>query len=137
MRQYDIKAGTVKWRALLIIGALISLCLSDTVGPRLLPLPVSELVTTAPVEGQPGPEPAASRTPAPTKGTSPRVEMAATAQTRAGADHKHVQVAAHTPRGVLQAPAVVILDTLNAYQPLYSLTAQVSRPQGRAPPRLV
>jgi hypothetical protein len=51
MRQYGIKAGTVKWRALLIIGALISLCLSDTVGPRLLPLPVSEVVTTAAVEG--------------------------------------------------------------------------------------
>jgi hypothetical protein len=137
MRQYGIKAGTVKWRALLIIGALISLCLSDTVGPRLLPLPVSELVTTASAEGQPGPELAASRTPSPTKGSSPRVEMAVTAHSRAGADHKQVQAAAHNPHSVLEAPADIILDTLNAYQPLYSLAAQVSRPPGRAPPRLV
>lgn len=137
MRQYGIKAGTVKWRALLIIGALISLCLSDTVGPRLLPLPVSELITTAPVDGPPGPEPAASRNPPSSKGLGPRVDIAATSQNRAGANHQHVQAASHTPQGVLQAPARIILDTLNNYQPLYSLTAQVSRPPGRAPPRLV
>jgi hypothetical protein len=137
MRQNGIKAGTVKWRALLIIGALISLCLSDTVGPRLLPLPVSELGTTASAEGWAGPEPAASRTPSHTKGSSPRVEMVATAQIRTGADNKHVQVAVRTPRHVLEAPTDILLDAPNAYQPLYSLTAQVSRPQGRAPPRLV
>jgi hypothetical protein len=136
MRPYDIKARAGKWRALLIIGALISLCLSDTVGPRLLPLPVSEIVTAF-AEGQPGIEPAASRAPSPTKNSSPRVEMAATAQNRAGADHKHVQAAVHAPRGVLEAPPPIILYALNAHQPLYSLTAQVSRPPGRAPPRLV
>lgn len=137
MRPNDLTAGTVKWRALLIIGALISLCLSDTVGPRLLPLPVSEIVTTASVEGQQGIEAAASRVPSSTKGSGPRVEMAATAQNRAGADHKHVQVAAHAPQGVLEVPADIILDGLSAYQPHYSRTAQSSRPPGRAPPRLV
>ena len=136
MRPYDTKAGTVKWRALLIAGALISLCLSDNVGPRLLPLPVSEVVTTASAEGQQGIEPAASRAPAP-KGASPRVEMAATAKNSAGADQKHVQIAAHTPWGVLEAPADIVLNALSARKPLYSLTAQASRPPGRAPPRLV
>jgi hypothetical protein len=137
MRQYGTKAGRVKWRALLIIGALISLCLSDTVGPRLLPLPTSELATTAEALGRPGPAPAASRTPPSSKSLGPRVDMAATSQNRAGADHKHMQVAAHSPRSVLQAPAGIILSTLNVFKPLYSLTAQVSRPPGRAPPRLV
>jgi hypothetical protein len=137
MRQYGTKAGRVKWRALLIIGALISLCLSDTVGPRLLPLPISELATTASAEAWTGPELAASRTPPSSKGLGPRVDMAATSQNRAGADHRHAQVATHSPRGVLQAPAGIILGTLNAYKPLYSLSAQVSRPPGRAPPRLV
>ena len=136
MRPYDIKTGTVKWRALLIIGALISLCLSDTVGPRLLPLPVSEAVTIASDEGRQGIEPAASRAPAPTKGSCPRVEMAATAQNRAGADHKHVQVAAHTPRSMFEAPADIILDAPGAFRPLHSASL-VSRPQGRAPPRLI
>lgn len=137
MRQYGIKAGTVKWRALLIIGALISLCLSDTVGPRLLPLPVSELATTAYPDAPLGAEPTASRAPSPTKGSGPRVEMAATSHGRAGADHKHVQVAIHTLRGMFEAPADTISYAPSAYQPLYSLKAQDSRPPGRAPPRLV
>jgi hypothetical protein len=137
MRPDILKAGTVKWRALLIIGVLISLCLSDTVGPRLLPIPVSGVVTTASADVQQGTEPAASSAPASTKGVSPRVEMAGTAQNRAGADHKHVQVAAQTPRGVPEAPAGIILGGPGAYRPLYSLSALVSRPPGRAPPRLV
>jgi hypothetical protein len=135
MRPDDIKAGTVKWRALLIIGALISLCLSDSVGPRLLPLPISEIVTTASAEGWQGFEPTATHAPAPTKGANPRVEMAATPQNRAGV--KHVQVAAHTPKGMPEAPADIIVDALSAYQPLHRLTALASRPPGRAPPRLV
>ena len=136
MRQYGTKAGRIKWRALLIIGALISLCLSDTVGPRLLPLPVTELATTAPAEGWPSPETTASRTPPSSKGLGSRVDMAASSQNRAGVDHKHMQEAAQSS-SVLQAPAGIILDTLNAYKPLYSLATQVSRPPGRGPPRLV
>lgn len=54
MRLDDIKAGIVKWRGLLIISALVSLCLSDGVGPRFMPLPAS-LVVTASVEGYQGP----------------------------------------------------------------------------------
>jgi len=136
MNQDDVKAGTVKWRALLIIGALISLCLSDTVGPRLLPLPVSEVVIAS-ADGHSGAEPAASRAPSPTKDASPRVEMAATAQNRAGADYRHGQVATHALRGVIEPPRGVILDTPNACRPLYSFAALVSRPPGRAPPPLV
>jgi hypothetical protein len=137
MRPDNIKAGTVKWRAILIIGALLSLCLSDTVGPRLLPLPVSEIVTVASAEVHQGTEFAALSAPAPTKGASPRIEMAATAQNRAGADHKHGQVATHALRDVCYAPPGIILDGLGTYQPLYTLSALVSRPPGRAPPLLV
>lgn len=137
MRPDTLKAGTVKWRALLIIGGLVSLCLSDTVGPRLLPIPVAEVVTIASAEVQQGTEPAASSAPAPTKGVSPRVEMAATAQNRAGADHKHVQVAANTPGGVMGASAGIIPDGPGAYRPLYFLSALASRHAGRAPPRLI
>ena len=137
MRPDDIKEGTVKWRALLIIGALVSLCLSDTVGPRLLPLPVSEVITITSAEGQQATELSASSGPVPTKGVSPRVEMVATAQNRAGADHQHGQVATHALRGVFDAPPGIILDGLSVYQPLYSLSALASRPPGRAPPLLV
>ena len=136
MRPDDITAGTVKWRALLIIGALVSLCLSDGVGPRLMPLPVSD-AATASAEAQQGIDPAASRAPSPKKGSGPRIEMAATAQNRAGARHQQAPTATHAPQGMLEAPAVIILKVRGAYGPLLSFTAPVSRPPGRGPPRLV
>ena len=132
----DIKAGRFRWRVLLIIGALVSLCLSDGVGPRLMPLPVSE-AATASAEVQQGDDPATSRAPSPVKGSSQRVEMAATAQNRAGARHQQVQTAAHAPQGIFLAPAIIILKVHGAYGPLLSFTASVSRPPGRGPPRLV
>ena len=136
MRPGNIKAGTVKWRALLIIGALVSLCLSDGVGPRLIPLPVSE-AATASADVQQGNAPAASRMPSPINGSAPRVEMAGTAQNRAGARHQQAQTATHAPQGMLEAPAVIILKVRGAYGSLLSFTAPVSRPPGRGPPRLV
>ena len=136
MRPNDIKAGRVKWRALLIIGALVSLCLSDGVGPRLMPLPVSE-AATASAEVQQGDDPTASRAPSPIKGSSARVEMAATAQNRDGARHQQVQTATHAPQRMFIAPAVIILKVHGAYGHLLSFTAPVSRPPGRGPPRLV
>lgn len=135
MRMGDIKAGMVKWRALLIIGALVSLCLSDGVGPRLMPLPVSE-AATASADVQQSNAPAATRVPSPVKGSIPRVEMAATAQNRAGARHQQVQTATHAPQGMSDAPAVIILKVRGAYWPLLSFTTPVSRPPGRGPPRL-
>ena len=132
MRPYDTKPGTVTWRVLLIIGALVSLCLSDGVGPRLMPLPVSEVAKV-----QQGDQPGASRAPLPTKGSSPRVEMAATAQNRAGARHEQLQTATHAAQGKFEAPAVIILKVHGAYGPLFSFTAQVSRPPGRGPPPLI
>ena len=137
MRPDDIKAGTVKWRAFLIISALVSLCLSDGVGPRLMPLPVSEAVAASAEVQQQGNAPAASRVPSPAKGSSARVEMAATAQNRAGARHQQVQTATHAPQGMFLAPAVIILKVHGAYGPLLSFTAPVSRPPGRGPPRRV
>jgi hypothetical protein len=126
----------VKWRAFLILGALVSLCLSDGVGLRLMPLPVSEDVVAS-TEVQQGIEPAASRTPSPAKVSSPRVEMAVTSQNRASARHQQVQTATHAPQGVFEAPAVIILKVPGAYGHLFSFTTSLSRPPGRAPPRLV
>lgn len=136
MRLDDIKAGIVKWRGLLIISALVSLCLSDGVGPRFMPLPASEVVTAL-AEGYQGPEDTASRIPSHTKGANPRIEMAATAQNRAGDRYRQVQPATHAPQGMFEAPEVIISDIPGAYGPLYSLTAFASRPRGRAPPLLV
>lgn len=136
MKLGEIKSGMVKWRALLIIGALVSLCLSDSVGPRLMPLPVSEISTTS-VERQQGIDPKASRAPTSTKGSKPWVEMASTAPNRAGARHKQVQPATHAPQNIFEAPPDIVQDDPAAYGPLFLFTASVSRPPGRGPPRLV
>lgn len=136
MRLDDIKAGIVNWRGLLVIGVLISLGLSDGVGPRFMPLPVSEVITAS-TEKQQGPEDTASRAPSPTTRSNPRIEMAATAQNRAGDARRQVQPATHAPQGMFEVPEDIISDILGAYGPLYSLTAFASRPRGRAPPLLV
>jgi len=136
MRPYDIKAEMAKLRALLILGALVSLCLSDSVGPRLMPLPVSEVVAAS-AGAKLCDEFAASRAPSSTKGLITRMEMAATAQNRASARHQQMQTATHAAQGMFEAPAVSILKIHGAYAPLFSFATPVLRPPGRAPPRLV
>ena len=125
----------LKWRALLIIGALISLCLSDSVGPRLLPLPALQRVTAS-TEARQSIEPAGSPTPTPTKGLGPKVEMAAAPQNRAGAGDRQVQVATLALGGAFEAPGYTTLDVTAAYGPLLPFTALTSSPPGRAPHRL-
>ena len=123
-------------RGILIICALVSLCLSDGVGPRLMPLPVPE-AAPASAELRQVNDPAASSVPSPAKGSSPRVVMAAAAQNRAGSPDQQVQTAIHAPQGMFEAPAVVSLKVHGDYGPLLSFSAPVSRPPGRGPPRLV
>lgn len=137
MRPDDIKAGIFKWRALLIIGALVSLCVSDGVGPRLMPLPVPEI--TAASDGEPrGADIEASRAPAPSKDSSRWVVMAAVGQNnRAGARHERAQSATHAPQRAFEAPAGIVLVIVDARGPLFPITPRAARPPGRAPPRLV
>lgn len=123
-------------RLIFIIGALVSLCISDNVGPRLLPLPSSQVITLA-VQSRLGSGSAATRIPAPTQGSSPRVEMAVTPQYRAGDRHQQVLPATHAPQVGLEPPVNILQEAPNNYRPLFSLVALVSVPAGRAPPRLV
>ncbi len=60
-------------RVLIILGVLVSLCVSDNVGPRLLPLPSISELASAPQAFDPGE--AASRAPARGKTEGARVEM--------------------------------------------------------------
>src|SRR3712207_9309585 len=72
-------------RALVIFCALLSLCVSDTVGPRLLPLPGAASVLAAGVHAAGG----ADVTPAPSRGGSAvvREAMAPPARKHPGAEH--------------------------------------------------
>ena len=122
-------------RILIILGALVSLCVSDNVGPRLLPLPtVSEPASTlGPYErGQ-----AASRTPSHGRSHGARVEMVSAPQSRSGAERQSPHAASHALKFELAVPPASPSPRRELYQPSAESSAPFSRPKGRAPPRLV
>lgn len=122
-------------RVLLILGVLVSLCVSDNVGPRLLPLPSSPELAPAPGlfdRGQ-----TASRT-TPHGGTEgARVEMASATQGRAGAERQSPQSAARAPKFETVIPSTPRLLRWENHPPSGECSALLSRPKGRAPPRNV
>lgn len=122
-------------RVLIILVALVSLCVSDNVGPRLLPLP-----PTAELASTPGPSDrghATSHTPSQDRTEGARVEMISAPQSRAGAERQSPQVAAHAPKFELAVPSTPRSLRLERYLPCAESSATFSRPKGRAPPRLV
>jgi hypothetical protein len=123
-------------RILIILGALVSLCVSDNVGPRLLPLPlpVSELAS---VPGAFDQRLAASGAPAQDKPEGARVEMLTAPQSRAGAHRQSSQAAALPPKFALAVPTAPRPLRWEVHPPSAESSAPFSRPKGRAPPRLV
>ena len=120
-------------RALLVLGVLVSLCVSDNVGPRLLPLPSSPELTSAPGLFDLGQ--AASPTSSHGRNTGSRVVSAS--QSRAGAERLSPQAAALAPKFELAAPSAPYSLRREPYPPSAESSAPFSRPKGRAPPRLV
>lgn len=121
-------------RVLLILGVLASLCVSDGVGPRLLPLPpLAERVAAFTVSDR-GQD--ASHAPAHGSAVVERVEMVSAPQSRAGAERHAPQAAAHPTKFELVAPSAS-RTRRQSYPPLSESSTPFSRPKGRAPPRLV
>lgn len=121
-------------RVLLILGVLASLCVSDNVGPRLVPLPpITELASTlgASDRGQ-------AASPAPSQGRTERarVEMISAPQSRVGAERQSPQVAAYAPKFELAVPSAHYSLRRVKFPPLGESSAPFSRSKGRAPPRL-
>jgi len=131
-------AATTKFQAarvLLILGVLASLCVSDNVGPRLLPLPLAPELASSPVSSDPGQS--ASRTPSHGGIIGARVEMVSASQSRAGAERQSPHAAAHTPEFKLAIPSAPHSLRRELYPSLAESSAPFSRPKGRAPPRPV
>jgi hypothetical protein len=131
-------AATTKFQAarvLLILGVLASLCVSDNVGPRLLPLPLTAGLASAPAPSDWGQ--AASPTPSHGRTTGARVEMVSATQSRAGAERQSPQAAAQAPKFELAAPLVLPSLRRELYPPSAESSPPFSRPKGRAPPSLV
>jgi hypothetical protein len=122
-------------RVLLILGVLVALCVSDNVGPRLLPLPSlpEPISTTKPADQRQ----VASRAPSQSRTTGGRVEIVSAPQSRAAAERQSPHAAAHALRFALAAPLAPPSPSLELYRPSGESSAPFSRPNGRAPPRLV
>jgi len=120
-------------RVLIILGVLVSLCVSDNVGPRLLPLPSVSELASAP--GAFDPREAASRAPARGRTEGARVEMVTAPQSRAGAERQSPHSAA--PKFELAVPPAPRAPRRGLYPPSAESSALFARPKGRAPPRLV
>lgn len=121
-------------RAFLVIAALISLCVSNNVGPCFLPLPV---VTDRVAENQQkNQRSTASRPPSPAESDSFRVPMMAQTQKRADKEPQPEPLAA-TLKGGFVLPSDAGVATEFSYPISLFTPASVSQPPGRAPPRLV
>lgn len=120
-------------RALVVLGALLSLCVSDSVGPRLLPLPTAS--ERAAFERQSLDD--AEVSPAPSRENTEvvRVAMAAPARKQAGAEQQRpLHVSSHAAARFVTPPAAVRPSVRTTYSPIHAASAAVTRPKGRAPP---
>jgi len=133
MAGVSAKKSTLSVRALVVLGALLSLCVSDSVGPRLLPLPaVSE---RAHVQRQAFEVADASSAPAREHPTVVRVAMTAPARKQAGDAQQHTQYVEASAAESLVTPTDDARSlTQTTYSPTYATPAAITRPPGRAPP---
>lgn len=134
MMQARIRLRLVWRRAFLVVGVLLCLCVSDSAGPRLVPLPASPVdlsFEALPANG----DDSFSRAPSPPKGPNAYIEMLVAGQYRARDRHQNTPTVTHAPAASLQLKSGTLESTRNTYAPLDFETASVSAPTGRAPPR--
>ena len=133
---HAITKGSSLWRrAILVVGALLSLCVSDSAGPRLLPLPA--LCVSFTVNGfSANSDTRTSPTPNPNREPSTYLQMLVGSQYRARDRHHHVQPATHAPEASVDLKPSSFTTTIETYAHLIFRTASLSIPTGRAPPHL-
>jgi len=121
-------------RALLVLGVLVSLCASDGVGPRLLPLPaaVDSIATARQIDQRE----AASRAPSRDQPLRARVEMASAPKGRAGAGRQLTHATANSHGLSLPSPNAARPLCGELYPHVRESSAKASPFRGRAPPRL-
>jgi hypothetical protein len=121
-------------RAVLIVISLLCLCLSDSVRPRLLPLPNAAVSVSGLLNFVDGPQ--ALSAPSKEKETTPHLAIASTSQYRAGERHQHSHQVVQGPGFSLQY--LPVRSNSHCTDALVKTSAgSVSIPSGRAPPRRV
>jgi hypothetical protein len=125
----------IELRALVIIVVLSFLCVSDNVGPRLLPLPSGSASVSEATSGSP--EDSLSHQPASSTANAYRVAIMAPANKRAGAEYSPLPVEAHAPNGSFILPDGAGSSEQFLFTSPRPTSAPAWRPAGRAPPILV
>jgi hypothetical protein len=126
------KGLSLRQRALVIAGALFSLCISASVGPRLLPLP--NLSFAASFKPALNTAFSSSRTPGNTKQNA-HIQMSAGSQYRTRDRDQQVQVGAHATQTPLSFASLIRTCIRSVYQPFNFKTPSLSLSSGRSPPK--
>lgn len=122
----------VNLRALLVIAALCTLCISNNVGPSFLPLPVSDRLADNP---QANHRDRASGLPSPVEPDAFRVPIMGYTQKRVVKEAQPQPLAATLKAAVVLPNHALVATKFNSRISLFT-SASVSQPPGRAPPRL-
>lgn len=122
----------VDLRALVVIAALCTLCISNNVGPNFLPLPVvTDRIAENPQENH---RDTASGLPSPVEPDTFRVPMMGYSQKRVVKEPQPQPIAAMLKAGVVLPNDAQVATEFNTQVSRFT-SASVSQPPGRAPPR--
>lgn len=124
---------SLRQRVFVIAGALFCLCMSSSVGPRLLPLP--NLFITSSFRLALNTAVSSAHTPGNPKEQSAHLQMSAGSQYRTRDRYQSVQVGAHAP----ETPLSLTASTGTYVRPVYRATnfkiPSLSVSSGRSPPK--
>ena len=123
-------------RAILVLGALLCLCVSDSAGPRLFPLPAVAGVKVEAEAFSAETSAGISQTRDQKRETHAYLQMVAASLYRTRDCHSQGQLATHSPTSSCQSQSTDLITTPETYAPFNRKTQFLSVPTGRAPPQL-
>lgn len=133
MKIPDSKGLSRRQRALVIAGALFCLCISASVGPRLLPLPNLCIV--------PGVKPALNtafssfQTSGNTQEQNAHIQISAGSQYRTRDRNEQLQIRAHATHTLLSFTSLIRTCIRPVYQAFNFKAPSLSLSSGRSPPK--
>lgn len=127
------KVFSLRQRGFVIGAALFCLCVSASVGPRLLPLPNLSMVGSS--ELALNTVLSSSRTPGNTKEQNAHLPISAGSQYRTRDRHQQVQVGVHAPQTSLSLTSSIRTCVAPVYDAAHFKVPSLPVSSGRSPPK--